>query len=710
MKIRWKLLILLLAIALAPLMVWTGLHLTSMRRLGGQLASDRRTILTETARHYLRRIVDDYGRIIARDAEILELALRIQADEVEDRLAQAPPVSPRLFFGEDYDNRVSLPAGMVLSDKHRRSGPDGKVAPIQVTYDQQVCVLAPGIDRKVVADDLARLSTMPKVYRPLYVPNSKRMYWQYTALETGIHTCYPGHGGYPPDYDPRKRQWYRRAKTEASLIWTLPMVEVSTRTVALTLAIPVRRPDGSFAGVTAIDVPLGGVFSELALPKQWASDASRLVVFPGSEGDETEEKLVILAQQSYRGYRENWRGPELKQYLESEDTDEFKAMFSDAVAGKSGVRKMRYRGRDAMWAYGAGGADEAFPVVIVPYEKVIAHAIEAEKFVLDRMAHSIRTAGVVMLCVAIAVIIVAFLVSRRVTKPLVRLSQAGERLAGGDYDASVQIRTGDELQNLGEMFNDMGPKLREREKMKRSLDLAMEIQQHLLPAESPRLPGFDIAGTSLYCDETGGDYYDFIDLVDLGAGKLGIAVGDVTGHGIGAALLMASARGVLRSHAGRHGGDLSKLFKTLNTHLVRDTGEERFMTLFYGVLDAATRSLEWTSGGHDPAILLRRSTGLFEELPSTGVPLGIVEGATFESVIPVTLAGGDVIAIGTDGIWEATNAAGDMFGKDRMREVLSARSDSSAADIYAAIVEAVNEFLADLPQQDDITLVIIKAM
>ncbi len=710
MKIRWKLLILLLAIALVPLIVWTGLHLVSMRRLGGRLASDRRAILTEIARHHLRHIVDDYGRIIERDTEILELALRIQVDEVEDRLARKPPASPHLFFGEDYDKGVNLPSGMKPSARLKRLGPDGKVVPIQVTYDQQVCVPVSGVDRKAIADGLARLSTMPEAYRSLHESNAKRISWQYTALESGIHTCYPGHGGYPGDYDPRIRTWYTQAKEEGALIWTLPAVDVSTRMVALSLAMPVHYPDGSFAGVTAIDVPLESIFSELTLPEQWAGDAASLLVFPGLKGDESEGKLVILTQKSYEGYRKDWRGPELKQYLESEDTDELKALVADAVAGKSGVRKMRYKGKDALWAYGAGGAEEAFPVVIVPYEKVVAHAEEAEKYVLDRMTHNIRIAGVVMFVVVVIVAIVAFIISRSVTRPLVRLAEAGERLAGGDYDAGVQIRTGDELQDLGEIFNDMGPKLRQHADMQRSLAVAMEIQQQLLPQESPKIDGFDVAGTSIYCDETGGDYYDFIDLVDLGAGKLGIAVGDVTGHGIGAALLMASARGVLRSHAGRHGEDLGELFGVLNTHLVRDTGETRFMTLFYGVLDAETRSLEWTSGGHDPAIWLRRSMGKIEELPNTGVPLGIMEGATFDSVKPITLEAGDVIAIGTDGIWEAADAAGEMFGKDRMREVLSACADSSAADIHAAVVAAVNEFLGATHQQDDITLVIIKAM
>jgi sigma-B regulation protein RsbU (phosphoserine phosphatase) len=710
MKIRWKLLILLLAIALTPTLIAAVLHRVWTHRLGSHLASGSREILTENARRHLQALVDDFRRLVNRDKQSLELALAYQAREVEHRLAASPPRSPRLFFSEDYDEGANLPPGMASSEKHFRAGPDGKLAPIPVTYGQQVYVVAPGVDRKAIADDMARLSTMWKVYEFLHRSNPRFMYWQYTALESGFHTSYPGHGGYPPGYDPRKRLWYDETKKADELTWLPPMVEVSTRTVTLGLAVPVRRPDGSFAGVTAIDVGLAGVFEELKLPEPWSEDASAMLVFPGWPDSETEGKLVILAQKGRQERRRDWETTVEWRFLEADEPPELAALMKDAAAGRSGVRKMGYRGRESLWAHGAGSAEEPFPVVIVPYDRIVAQATEAEQYVLDKIFEGLKITGVILLCVIVAVAVVAYFSSLSVTRPVRELTRAAEKLASGDYQTPVDIRTGDELQELAEIFNHMAPKLHERERMKQSLTLAMEVQQQLLPQEPPKLAGFDIAGKSDYCEETGGDYYDFIDLMEIGPGKLGIAVGDVSGHGIGAALLMASARAVLRSHAVRHGSDLGQLFDTLNRHLVADTGDEQFMTLFYGVLDAGTHSFSWTSGGHDPALWLRRASGQIEELPNTGMPVGVMEEASYGQAGPITLQPADVIVIGTDGIWEAANSAGEVFGKQRLRDLLAASSDQTAHGIRTAVVRSVHEFLEAEPQEDDITLVVIKAL
>ena len=709
MKIRWKLLILLLTIALVPLIVVAVLDRLSTRSLGGHLASGRREILTRSARSRLQYLVDEYAEGLARDKKVLELALRMQAREVEQALASAAPPSPRLYFAEDYDKGEDLPEGMAPSEKHLRQGPDGKPAPMPVTYREQAYLVFPGVDRRAVADDMARLAAMPAAYRFLHESNPALMHWQYTALESGFHTSFPGHGGYPAGYDSRKRLWYVEARRDGALGWRRPLVDASTRTVMLTLSMPVRRPDGAFAGVTGIDLPITGIFRGLKLPERWAGEAATMLVVPAGAGSESEGKLLIVAENAPPESGRDWEIPVELPPLESDDPEQLRALAADAIAGRSGVRKMPYGGREALWAHGAGSRDQPFPVVIVPHDIVVAEAVEAERHVLDMMFRSLEVAGAILLGVIVVVVVVALRSSRAVTRPVTQLREVAERLSGGDYDTRVQIRTGDELQELGDIVNDMGPKLREREEMKRSLALATEIQQHLLPHDPPALASFDIAGASHYCDETGGDYYDFIELMELGRERLGIAVGDVTGHGIGAALLMASARGVLRSHAARH-GDLGELFAALNAHLVRDTGEERFMTLFYGLLDGASRSLCWTSAGHDPPMWLRAASGRVEELATTGIPLGILDGSAYSQEGPVTLESGDVVLIGTDGIWEAANPDKALFGKDRLRELLAARAGEAAADIHAAVVQAVSDFRQTAPQADDITLVVVKAL
>ncbi len=711
MKIRWKLLLLLLAIALVPLVAAGALDKLLTRRMGARLAGQRREILTAKARGRLQLLVDDYGRILQRDRRLLEMALRVQAREVERRLARPVPARPELFFATDYDAGRRPPPGLAPSEMHFRLGPDGKLAPLPVTYAQQVCLLAPGVDRasKGVAADLARLSTLPAAYRRLHDDLPGMTYWQYTSLASGVHTCYPGHGGYPATYEPRERPWYRRAKDTGELTWLAPIRDASTRVVTLTLSMPVRRPDGSFAGVTAIDVPFSAIFRELKLPQDWAAMAETVFVVPARAPTQPGRGLLILAHRGDQARRRDWTTPVELELLTSPDAEELAALAADAASGRSGVRELRHRGSPALWAYGAGKGRDAFPVVIVPTARVLAQALQAERYVQDTVVRGLELSGLVLLAAVAAVAVVAFVSSRYVTRPIRELTAAARRLAAGDYEARVDVRTGDELQELGEVFNDTGPKLAERQRMKQALELAMGIQQHLLPEAPPELEGFDISGRCDYCDETGGDYYDFISLVDVAPGRVGIAVGDVTGHGIAAALLMASARGVLRSHAAAH-GDLGELFAHVNRHLVRDTGEERFMTLFYGVLDGPGRTLSWISGGHDPAIWLRRTGGRFEELPNTGVPLGILEEAPYASAGPVRLEPGDVVLIGTDGIWEATNAAGEQFGKDRLRQVMAANAERTAAEIHSAVVEAVAAFRGTEPQKDDVTLVVIKGV
>jgi sigma-B regulation protein RsbU (phosphoserine phosphatase) len=240
------------------------------------------------------------------------------------------------------------------------------------------------------------------------------------------------------------------------------------------------------------------------------------------------------------------------------------------------------------------------------------------------------------------------------------------------------------------------------------MTLAKEIQQALLPRRAPVVEGMDVAGTSIYCDETGGDYYDYLQVSEPGPGRLAVAVGDVTGHGISAALLMTTARAFLRSRA-VHPGDLGQMVTDVNRLLAVDTSETgNFMTLLLMLVDVVKEEIRWVRAGHEPAILYDPATDSFSELTGGGIALGVDETWTFEEQRHDGWKAGQVILIGTDGIWESENPQGEMFGKERLREIVRRLHSRTAQELMKAINDAVDRFRQDVPRQDDITLVVIK--
>jgi len=246
-------------------------------------------------------------------------------------------------------------------------------------------------------------------------------------------------------------------------------------------------------------------------------------------------------------------------------------------------------------------------------------------------------------------------------------------------------------------------------RLRHALNLAMEVQQSLLPEHTPTVAGLDVAARSKYCDETGGDYYDYLDVEGLGPNSLLVALGDVMGHGIAAAMLMATARGILRSHV-RTQGSLSQLLTHVNDLLVADTKGARFMTMFLGVIDVPAMSLRWASAGHDQPMIYDPNQGILDAAdPETaGLPLGVMEHETYEEYTLTDLRPGQVMLIGTDGLWEAKNNADEQFGKIRVGEALAALAHLPASQIEAGIYQRLAEFCGGRPNDDDVTYVVIK--
>ena len=243
---------------------------------------------------------------------------------------------------------------------------------------------------------------------------------------------------------------------------------------------------------------------------------------------------------------------------------------------------------------------------------------------------------------------------------------------------------------------------------KKALALAGEVQRSLLPQENPQVPGLDVAGRNVSCDEVGGDYFDFFWRRGPSESPFSVAVGDIAGHGVDAALLMTSARAFLRLHASQD-EPVSEIICAANKHLVEDVMETgRFMTLFYLTIAPDLNSMEWVRAGHDPAIIYDPVTDDFEDLAGPGIALGIDDSFPYKPNSRSGLRDGQVIAIGTDGIWESYNNKGEMFGRKRLKALLRQYAHHTAGEILNVVFNSLGEFSGGRKSDDDITLVVIK--
>lgn len=242
----------------------------------------------------------------------------------------------------------------------------------------------------------------------------------------------------------------------------------------------------------------------------------------------------------------------------------------------------------------------------------------------------------------------------------------------------------------------------ERERMERELELATEIQQRFQPSAPPVLPGYEFQGISFSCYEIGGDYYDFIQRPN---GKMLIALGDVSGKGTAAALLMSSLHAAVHAQASAS-HSLEETVVSVNRYLADNTPANRFVTLFIAELDPETGLLSYINAGHNPP-LLGHADGSVIELASGGFPLGIIPTAEYE-VGRLDLTKGETLVIYSDGVSEANNLREEEFGMDRLKQVVSTNINASAAGMRDKVESALSAFTQTAPANDDITLVIVK--
>jgi sigma-B regulation protein RsbU (phosphoserine phosphatase) len=706
MKIRWKLLIVFLSISLVPMMIMRLYNQRGMHKLGEELATRTQDVLIQKANFELKMLVDEHATILQRDRALINLALKVQASELEKR-----------FLGEKGQLQdISTPQASKKSneqiafrhsDKHFKVM-GGRSMPLSVSYDGLGDL---NILRSIKSDRTIfnKLSSMVPVYRSLADAHPEHILWQLTAFEDGTQAVYPAIERYPMRYNAYQQEWYKRSKNENRIFWSRPVIEPFTRQLSFVVSFPLVQPDGKFVGATAIVVPVDAILHVDEHIKALSEKFTALLVRSESNPESKLPGIIIVAREQELGQRHgHWQVTRSDEQLIFSDEKSINQIAKAISEDITGVSEVSYKGNKSIAAYGTIDKFGLALMLIVNKVDIVAESENMRTYVLERVIKQINFTKIILISVFLIVICLAFFLSRSVSINIQKLVNAVRQIASGNFKIRTQVKSNDEIGELSRAFDRMIPELEERIEMKQALDVAMQVQKNLLPQKMPAIEGLDIAAKSIYCDETGGDFYDFLDFCCREKGVIGMVVGDVSGHGISAAMLMASVRAFLRCRVTQP-GTTEQIINDVNRLLTKDVSDSgEFVTLFYMEINHIKKEIKWVRAGHDPAWIYNPSDNVFEELRGKGMLMGADGDINFEQNVLTGLTSGQVLFIGTDGIWETHNSTGEMFGKQRLMELIRENSQSTAETILEIILEKLNNFKGDLKQEDDVTLVVVK--
>ncbi|MCP4339818.1 MAG: hypothetical protein GY799_13240, partial [Desulfobulbaceae bacterium] len=254
MKLRWKLFIILLVASLAPMAVVSLFSKKASRELGRSIAAQTEQTLTEKVRREIVTATENYAMITGGAETSLNFALQLLTLEAEIALSLPFAHPGKVFFAEDFENSATAPDDLAPSPIHMKILEDGHHASKLVSNTHPSFFVPSSVDRAEVQDDITRLTALSPKLKNIAGKLDHRLFWIYASLESGVHISFPGHGGYPEDYDARLQPWYLQAIKTGGFSWGEPLVDATTNQLILTASAPFKKSDGSFAGVAAVDV------------------------------------------------------------------------------------------------------------------------------------------------------------------------------------------------------------------------------------------------------------------------------------------------------------------------------------------------------------------------------------------------------------------------------------------------------------------------
>ena len=537
----------------------------------------------------------------------------------------------------------------------------------------------------------------------------------FLGTESGFEITYsPFSDDSHQTFDPRVRPWYVGAKESGGTFWTDPYIDASSGKLIVTCAYPFRRADGALAGVAGIDVVIDDLNSEII-----NADAGRngYAFVVGADG------ILVSAKELKMGADGSY---EKKSAYRDNDT-EYNNVISMMIAGKAGIERVNSGGVEVFIAFSQIPAAGWSLGIVQPVAEIMALVSENSEaiermtretlgFVDSTMTMTLIAFALMFALAAVAIVYLSRTLSDRITRPIVTLEEGLERIAGGELDTVIELKTGDEIERLGGSVNSMARKLKEyignlqrvtaeKERIGAELNVATKIQASMLPCIFPPFPNcreFDIYASMQPAKEVGGDFYDFFFVND---GTLAVVMADVSGKGVPAALFMVIAKTLIKNNA-QSGKNPGEVFESVNAMLCENNEAGMFVTAFMGYLDVATGKFSYVNAGHTPPVLIAGGrVGYVSVKP--GFVLAGMEGTRFREG-EIALQSGDVLFLYTDGITEAMNNEKALFGGARLIEAVSARSGGSLREFAVSIKREIDRFAEGAEQADDITMLALR--
>ncbi len=513
-------------------------------------------------------------------------------------------------------------------------------------------------------------------------------------------------------YDGRTRGWYKGAVeaynngtlTESGVYWTEPVADGAGRGMSMVCSTPVVI-DGKIVGVAGS----GGLindFSELVQSSTVGSTGFSLMVSRNSS------KVIINPNDSKEAESDVSIGTDMS----VSDNASLNKLAQDIKNGESGqTQKITVDGKECYVAYSALKNNDWTMITLISTD---------DDLIMDNYRSLNRQIGTAFIMFFVLVVLIIVVVasastqfSKNFTKPFIMLKEGVDEIGAGHWDRELDIKTGDEIEDLGNAFNAMAKNLdshvkrltavtAEKERIGAELDVAAHIQSSMLPCIFPAFPDrkeIDIYATMDPAKEVGGDFYDFFMIDEK---HIAIVVADVSGKGIPAALFMVIGKTLIKDHT-QEGTDLGEVFSTVNNLLCESNSEGLFITAFEGVLDLETGEFTFVNAGHEMPFIAQKGADFAPYQIKPGFVLAGMEDMRYRSG-RITLEPGDKIFQYTDGVTEATDSQNQLYGMERLQNVLLKCKDKTPQEILPAVKEDIDKFVGEAPQFDDITMLCLE--